>query len=56
VFIAAIIGELAVLACYFFFYDEIAFLYYNIIGCVIVVLLSVIASQFDKEEVKKTAE
>jgi solute:Na+ symporter, SSS family len=55
VFIAAVIGELAVLACYFFFYDEIAFLYYNIIGCVIVVLLSVIASQFDKEEVKKTA-
>jgi Na+/proline symporter len=54
VFIAAIIGELAVLACYFFFYEEIAFLYYNIIGCVIVVLLSVIASQFDKEEVKKS--
>ena len=54
VFIAAVIGELAVLACYFFFYDEIAFLYYNIIGCVLVVVVAWIAHLFDKgEEIKK---
>ncbi|HTH55128.1 MAG TPA: sodium:solute symporter [Cyclobacteriaceae bacterium] len=40
VFWAAIIGEAVVLSCYLFFYDEIAFLYYNIIGCVVVVLFS----------------
>lgn len=54
VFIAAVIGELAVLACYFFYYDEIAFLYYNIIGCVLVVIVAWIAHLFDKgEEIKK---
>jgi solute:Na+ symporter, SSS family len=42
VFWAAVIAESAVLSCYFYFYEEIAFLYYNIIGCSIVVLLSVI--------------
>lgn len=40
VFWAAIAGELVVLTCYQFYYDEIAFLYYNIIGCVVVVSLS----------------
>ncbi|MBX2894230.1 MAG: sodium:solute symporter [Cyclobacteriaceae bacterium] len=40
VFVAAIIGEATVLACYFFFYEEIAFLYYNIIGCVVVVVFA----------------
>jgi Na+/proline symporter len=50
VFIAAVIGELAVLACYFFYYDEIAFLYYNIIGCVLVVIVSWIAHLFDKSK------
>lgn len=54
VFIAAVVGELAVLACYFFYYDEIAFLYYNIIGCVLVVTVSWIAHFFDKnKEIKK---
>jgi SSS family solute:Na+ symporter len=54
VFIAAVIGELAVLSCYFFYYDEIAFLYYNIIGCVLVVIIAWIAHWFDKgEETKK---
>jgi solute:Na+ symporter, SSS family len=41
VFWAAIIAESMVLACYFYFYQEIAFLYYNIIGCGVVVLLSI---------------
>lgn len=36
VFIGAIVAELVVLACYFFLGDEIAFLYYNIIGCILV--------------------
>lgn len=40
VFVAALIGEASVLTCYFFFYEEIAFLYYNIIGCVVVVVFA----------------
>ncbi len=56
VFIAAVIGELAVLACYFFYYNEIAFLYYNIIGCVLVVIVAWIAHLFDKgKEIKKAS-
>ena len=39
VFIAAIIGELIILYCYFF--TDIAFLLYNIIGCVAVVGVAV---------------
>lgn len=40
VFVAALIGESVVLACYFLFFEEIAFLYYNIIGCGVVVALA----------------
>jgi SSS family transporter len=40
VFLAAIIGELAILYCYFF--TDIAFLLYNIIGCGLVVIVSII--------------
>ncbi|MFM9838322.1 MAG: sodium:solute symporter [Cyclobacteriaceae bacterium] len=50
VFMAALIAEAAVLACYFYFYEEIAFLYYNIIGCVIVVVLALVFQVFDKKE------
>lgn len=53
VFIAAVIGELSVLVCYFFYYDEIAFLYYNIIGCVVVVIVAWVAHFFDDGEIKK---
>lgn len=42
VFWAAIIAESCVLTCYFYFFDDIAFLYYNIIGCLVVVLFSVV--------------
>jgi SSS family solute:Na+ symporter len=42
VFWAAVLAESVVLACYFYFYQEIAFLYYNIIGCGVVVLLAVV--------------
>lgn len=55
VFIAAVIAELVVLACYFFYYDEIAFLYYNIIGCVLVVMIAWIAHFFDKGSEQKKA-
>ena len=53
VFIAAVIGELSVLVCYFFYYDEIAFLYYNIIGCVVVVIVAWVAHFFDDGKIKK---
>jgi solute:Na+ symporter, SSS family len=51
VFAAALIAEAAVLACYFYFYEEIAFLYYNIIGCVIVVVLALVFQVFDRSKV-----
>jgi solute:Na+ symporter, SSS family len=50
VFMAAVIAEAAVLACYFYFYEEIAFLFYNIIGCVIVVVFALLFQLFDKEK------
>lgn len=40
IFIAAIIGEMIILYCYFF--TDIAFLLYNIIGCVAVVLIALV--------------
>lgn len=40
VFWAALVAEAVVLICYFYFYEEIAFLYYNIIGCGVVIILS----------------
>lgn len=40
VFVAAIIGECIVLYCYF--YTDIAFLLYNIIGCIVVMALSIL--------------
>ncbi len=50
VFLAAIIAEASVLGCYFYFYEELAFLYYNIIGCVIVVVLALLFQLFDKKQ------
>ena len=50
VFAAALIAEASVLGCYFYFYEEIAFLYYNIIGCVIVVMLALLFQMFEKEQ------
>ncbi len=51
VFIAALIGESVVLSCYFLFYEQIAFLYYNIIGCVVVVAFSIFIQLFKKANV-----
>jgi Na+(H+)/acetate symporter ActP len=46
VFWAAVVAECSVLSCYFWFQEEIAFLLYNIIGCAIVILLSLIFQVF----------
>lgn len=54
VFWSAIIGEIVVLICYQFYYDEIAFLYYNIIGCFVVVSLSLILQSIFREKEKAT--
>ncbi len=53
VFIAALIAESLVLCCYFYFYDQIAFLFYNIIGCVIVVVVALFIQQFSPLDIKK---
>ncbi len=50
VFIAALIAESLVLCCYFYFYDQIAFLFYNIIGCVIVVVVALLIQQFSPSD------
>lgn len=56
IFVAALIGESAVLICYFFYYEEIAFLYYNIIGCVVVVVISWLLKFLDTRPIKKAAD
>ncbi|MBL7861752.1 MAG: sodium:solute symporter [Cyclobacteriaceae bacterium] len=56
VFVAALIGESAVLICYFFYYEEIAFLYYNIIGCVVVVVISWLLKFLDSQPIRKAAD
>jgi len=50
VFWAAVVAESVVLGCYFYFYQEIAFLYYNIIGCGVVVMLSVVFQVLNSKE------
>ncbi len=50
VFWAAVLAELIVLGCYFYFYQEVAFLYYNIIGCGVVVLLSLLFQVISRKE------
>jgi Na+/proline symporter len=55
VFIAALIGEGVVLTCYFLFYEQIAFLYYNIIGCVVVIAIAIFIQLFWKSETIKKA-
>lgn len=50
VFWAALLAEAVVLYCYLF--TDLAFLLYNIIGCVLVVLVSLIIQSFLKKEVE----
>jgi Na+/melibiose symporter-like transporter len=40
VFWSAVVSEIIILACFFFFRDEIAYLWYNAIGCLLVMFLS----------------
>jgi len=49
-FLAAITAELVVLYCYFF--TEIPFLWYNVIGCLIVVIGAFLLSNFYKDSAK----
>ncbi len=44
VFIAALVAQATVLVCFFRFEDEISYLYFNVIGCGIVMLLSWVLS------------
>jgi Na+/proline symporter len=48
-FIAALIAECAVLYCYFF--TDIPFLWYNVIGCLLVIFISVIISSFNLNKI-----
>jgi hypothetical protein len=49
-FLAAIFAELLVLYCYFF--TEIPFLWYNVIGCITVIVGAFIINNFTKTEVR----
>jgi SSS family solute:Na+ symporter len=52
VFAAAIISEAIILTCFTFFRDEIAYLWYNVIGCVLVMFFAYIFTMFmTKKEV-----
>jgi len=53
VFIAAIVAELVILYCYFF--TEMAFLLYNILGCVVVVVVAFILQFLENKRIKKAS-
>lgn len=53
IFIAAIIAECVILYCYFF--TEIAFLLYNIIGCLVVIILGIIIQTVENQGIKKAS-
>jgi len=48
VFVAALIGEAAVLYC--FFYTQIAFLWYNVVGALVVIVAALSINPFIKRE------
>ncbi len=54
IFFAAIIAEGVIVYCYFF--TKIAFLLYNIIGCLIVVVLGFIFQYFENQNTKKASQ
>ncbi|MCB0488834.1 MAG: sodium:solute symporter [Cyclobacteriaceae bacterium] len=53
IFIAAIVAETVILYCYFF--TEVAFLLYNIIGCVVAVAVGLIIQYFENQKTKKAS-
>ena len=50
VFIAAAITEIVICICGF--YEVVAYLWLNVIGCILVILLALIINPFVKEKVK----
>lgn len=53
IFFAAIVAESIIVYCYFF--TEVAFLLYNIIGCLVVVVLGFIFQFIENQKIKKTS-
>jgi solute:Na+ symporter, SSS family len=53
IFFAAIVAEAVILYCYFF--TKIAFLLYNIIGCLLVVVLGFIIQYIENQKTKKAS-
>ena len=51
VFIAAIMAQVLVILTFVFFRDDISYLYFNVIGCGLVILFAVILSVFQDKEV-----
>lgn len=51
VFFAAVVAEIAVILCFLF--TEISFLWYNVIGCVLVMLFSLAFQPFAKEKARE---
>jgi solute:Na+ symporter, SSS family len=54
IFFAAIVAEAVILYCYFF--TKIAFLLYNIIGCLLVVVLGFIIQYIENQKTKKASQ
>jgi hypothetical protein len=54
VFIAAIIAEAVILYCYFF--TEMAFLLYNIIGCLVVIVVAYLLQFIENSRIKKASQ
>jgi len=53
IFIAAIVAEAIIVYCYFF--TKVAFLLYNIIGCLVVVVLGFIIQFIENKSIKKAS-
>jgi Na+/proline symporter len=53
IFIAAIVAEVIIVYCYFF--TKVAFLLYNIIGCLVVVVLGLIIQFIENATIKKAS-
>jgi uncharacterized membrane protein len=53
IFIAGIVAEAVIVYCYFF--TEIAFLLYNIIGCLVVVVLGFALQYLENQFIKKAS-
>ncbi len=47
VFIAAIISEITIIASFFYFGEQVAYLWYNIIGCGLIMILAVLLNPID---------